>query len=1049
MPTERFVLVMILNAAGGCTRMLRAIVSITTLIGCLAMGQLASAATPAPLALSDLNRRTWGVAEGVPPFVQSIAIDREGFLWLQAATGLFRFDGVRFELIKDFGGVALPLDAPRVVSAAQDGAIWAGYSKGRVVVLRNGSAQRFTPDDGLPSDGSIEHIAFSANGIAWASTTKGAFQFHRGRWRELQSVHITGQRIDEITVDSRNRVWIMAPHGLFILADERGSVEPIRVGNSMGSRFVEGPDRNMWLTDGSNDLLCRMQEKVIGQCWKVPEPSSAVFDRDGALLASSNGRLTRIPLAKVQLSPSEDNPFALSETLMIDTNAVLLDEHQQIWVVGDSELSRFRKSLVTRAATPSGAIAAGDGSEAWVASFNRGLARIGRADEIVIGEETRASRSEDGAIFLERGSQNHRWVTDPGRFERIAITDLENRNVVLNRYAEAGRKLVRVDRDRNGVIWVGAVSPARLFRGDAAGHFVEEQLPQLAAGALIRGVAVDRGGTVWLAVRGNPEAPIYTRKDGRWEAKPAFGLEANAFVLDRADRPWIGTTDNRVAYLSGTSWTTIGEQQGMQIGSIAALAASEDVVWAGGTLGIVAIVDGAVRSLRLATTPEVRAVTGLLVDDAGNLWMNAVDGLLQVSREEIRRSLSLTDHRASVVRVDRFDGVQGFGIQGGPYPSLARNENGRLWFTTSGGLYTVEPAALKPAFAPRSFITEVVGDDRRHAATGTDVSLPPHTQRLTLRFTAPHLMSAERIQFRYRLSPFEKDWQAAGSRREAVYTNLDPGSYGFEVAASNDHGEWLGQPAKLSIHARPAFTQTRTFIVLCISAAMVIFAAAYWLRLRQVSDRLVTEANARHAERERIARELHDTLLQGMQGLILKLHAITRRAPDKEWSVQVAPILDDAEAMLEEGRDRVHQLNRKGDRSLSLAGSLSEIGLRLTKGFSCRFEIHVAGQSKSLRPDVEEELVRLASEAISNAVRHSQCGLVKVEIDFYTAGMALLVADNGSGIDPDILANGKPGHFGLRGMRQRASLLGASFTIRNAPGGGTQVVLQLPVSAYA
>jgi ligand-binding sensor domain-containing protein len=1018
------------------------------LLALIASSGTATARTTSAIPFSELVQREWSVTDGIPPFAMGLAIDRDGFLWMSAATGIYRFDGASFTLIREIRGVALPPSGARPIRAAPDGSVWIGYRDGRIAVVTSGAAKIFDPSSGLPAKASIGHITFGADGVAWASTSRGLFFLRDDRWHELHSDLIAGRHIIQTTVDSRNRVWIVASHGLFVRQAETGVVEAIQLGNSLSSQFAESPDGQIWLSRYASDSICRMRHAAIGDCFAIPRVGDFLFDRDGTLWGNTTGTLFRIQRGQERLTTPNVNAAALMDTLHLDANEIVLDKNDQLWVIGDHKLTRFRASSVTLAATPSGAIAPASGGEAWVASFTRGLSRVGKLDGALARTDGRAVRSDDGPIYLESGTQDHRWQTDGTRFESIPLANARDRTIVLDRVAEVGLRLVRVDRDRNGAVWVGAVGPARLFRG-AESRFTEIALPKLDDAALLRGIAVDTKNVAWLAVSRNKEASLFALEGGAWRAIPADGLDANALALDLMGRPWIGTPDGEIARLSATGgWVVISDED-FAVGAIAALAASRDAMWVGGSLGLAAVVDDVVRQLRLATAQEIRGVTGLVADAAGNLWVNGADGLLRIARDELRRALSEPNYRAAVVRVDRLDGVNGYAIQRGPYPSLAQSDDGRVWFTTSQGLYSIVPADLKPAPAPRSFITDANVDDQRRALVGDSLVLPPRTQRVTMRFTAPHLVAAERIQFRYRLRPFEQDWQYAGSRREAVYTNLAPGSYSFEVQASDDHGAWLGEVASLALEARPAFVQTGAFLALCVVGGLCLLVALYGLRMRQVSARLVAEGNARHAERERIARELHDTLLQGMQGLILKLHGVARRGRNGDGTEEIAPILDEAEAMLEEGRDRVHRLNGRAGPKMSFIDALSGLGERLTSARSCKFEITVSGSPMDLGTGIEDELLSLAQEAVSNAVRHSRCRTVRAEIRYDTSGLALLITDDGRGIDPVVLQKGRPGHFGLTGMRQRAALLGASLEIHNEAEGGVRVAIRLPASAYA
>jgi signal transduction histidine kinase len=582
----------------------------------------------------------------------------------------------------------------------------------------------------------------------------------------------------------------------------------------------------------------------------------------------------------------------------------------------------------------------------------------------------------------------------------------------------------------------------------AGDRFELQDLPPLNTGALIRGVGVDSRGDVWLGVGRNGSTPLYRRHGDTWQGY-TFDLTLASLLVDSTDNVWLGTSDNRIARFSNGHWQIFEAAEGAQLGATRTLVEGNGAIWAGGTFGVAAIVNDQIHRLTTVGGHSIVGVTGLVAGQDGELWINGTQGVTRISAPELRAFLADPRHEVTFLRLGFRDGVEGFATQGGPFPSLVGSADGRLWFATSGGLYWIDPAKLRPSAAPRSFITALFAEDRPHTIASS-ITLPERTRRVQVRFAAPELVSPEKIMFRYRLNGVDTRWRNAGAERSATYTNLDPGSYEFEVVASNDHGEWRGEPARLRFSIEPAFMQTRAFALSSMLAAAALLVLLYYARLRQLSRRIAAESNARHAERERIARDLHDTLLQALQGLILRLHTkVSRPSSAEQLREQIAADLDAAEQLLQEGRDRVHDLAVDPSDVPQLIGSFERCGARLAEGSQIRFAVESMGEPRALQPGTHRELSRIVHEAIGNAFKHAAAKNIRVLVDFADAGLEISVVDDGQGIPASVLARqGREGHLGMQSMAQRAALIDAQLSMGNLETGGARVLIRLPRTAY-
>jgi signal transduction histidine kinase len=326
------------------------------------------------------------------------------------------------------------------------------------------------------------------------------------------------------------------------------------------------------------------------------------------------------------------------------------------------------------------------------------------------------------------------------------------------------------------------------------------------------------------------------------------------------------------------------------------------------------------------------------------------------------------------------------------------------------------------------------------------LTLPARTQDLTIDYTALSLAIPERVRFRYRLEGSDTQWQDVGVRRQAFYNNLSAGSYRFEVLAANEDGVWNEQAASVNFKIQPAFYETVWFRLSCILAGLLILASAYQWRLQQILQRVDTLHNERIAEREHIARDLHDTLLQSVQGIILRFHATLLRMRESDpLRAEIEDTLLGANRVLQEGRDKVSGLRGTLDTNWKIEAALAQLARELAQQSAPTIRITTEGESRQLTPMACDEIYRIGAEALLNAVWHSGAEEVEVEIAFLARELRLRVRDNGRGIPADVLVSGaRSGHWGLPGMRERATRLGAKLTISSKTDVGTEIELRVP-----
>jgi signal transduction histidine kinase len=344
-------------------------------------------------------------------------------------------------------------------------------------------------------------------------------------------------------------------------------------------------------------------------------------------------------------------------------------------------------------------------------------------------------------------------------------------------------------------------------------------------------------------------------------------------------------------------------------------------------------------------------------------------------------------------------------------------------------------------------IEQIVADRKTFPSDGT-ITLPLRTRDIEIQYTAPSFSGAQKIQFRYRLDGRDKTWEDAGPRRAAYYTDLPPAQYTFHVMASNNEGAWPDTEATVSFTIPPTFVQTKWFLASCIAAGT----AALWLlmiiRIRQIQEKFRDRFEERRSERERIARDLHDTLLQGVQGLVFTVQAAAKSLPPSDVNRdRLEDALTLADKALEEGRNNLAGLRGVGPESQDIFATLTALGQLLASDQSVKFHSVFEGQPRELHPVVREEAYRIMAEALRNAFHHAKASAIELEIRYESAGLALLIRDDGVGIDKSALADPvKAEHFGIIGMRERAAKINSRLEIFTRRGAGTEAYLRVPAT---
>jgi signal transduction histidine kinase len=468
------------------------------------------------------------------------------------------------------------------------------------------------------------------------------------------------------------------------------------------------------------------------------------------------------------------------------------------------------------------------------------------------------------------------------------------------------------------------------------------------------------------------------------------------------------------------------------------------VVWVGGDKGLSRLRDGRFQTITASQGLPERPVIEIMDDDVGNLWLGLqIYGFLRINRAEAALAMDHPDHRLGYTVYNAATGIAG-APDAFLSSSAARHPDGPLWFVTGRGVTIVDPRTLqddKGVVIGNPRIEGVaVGDRWTKAVSGAIV--PPRPSRLRIDYGIVNLSSFDETRFRYRLDGFDSNWVDGTGRRQAQYTNLPPGEFTFRLQAARPAGLWEDSEVTWSFSIAPTFYQTSWFYSASVVAFGLTVAGAWRLRMRQVRKQMTAVLN----ERSRLSREIHDTLLQGLGGVALQLDVASSEVARSPSNARASLIRTrrQVEEYMREARQSIWDLRSPALESRDIVTALREAATRLTSG-KVSFALEVDGTPRTCESRVETQILRIAQEALVNAVRYANAQHVAIRLNFGAKGFRMSVADDGRGFDPAAVA-GRSGHFGLIGMQERAAEVGGRCTIESAPGRGTLVVAEFPLS---
>jgi ligand-binding sensor domain-containing protein/signal transduction histidine kinase len=949
--------------------------------------------------LREFGRQVWLSDNGLPQnTVQAITQTADGYIWIGTQEGLARFDGVKFDIFDRENTAQLKSNDIRILFADREGALWIGTSFG-LLRRQNGQFTTFTVNEGLP-DNNIGAITQDREGNLWIATSAGLTIYKTGSFRTFEDRSSMGN-IQDLLARADGSVLVSTSSGLESVRDGKVTnwPTPEELKSKNVTAFAEDQSGTLWLGTGEGLWEVRNGKANLHS---LNERLTNVrinylrVDNEGAVWMGTSGGVARWRNGQMEILTTSDG---LSSNLVL---CIFEDREHSVWIGTEAGGLNLLKQR----------------------NFTTATSQDGLPSELVKA----IYQDAQGGVWVGTNGGGLTLLKD-GKAKTYTTRDGMSSDVVLSLAGDAAANL-----------WIGTPDGLNLLK---SGSFKTFTVADGLSNDLIRSVYVDRSGTLWVGTRAglnrfhDNRFTTYTTKDGL----------ANDFVgalfEDSKGNLWIGTLGG-LSKFADEKFTTFTTNDGLSSNTVTCI--YEDAqgdLWIG-TNG------GGLNRLRGSKFVSFTSRDGLpdnviyrvLEDRQQRLWLSSNRGIFRLDKRELESLADKRDHQLNPVVYGPADGMLTRECSGGGHPAAWQAADGKLWFATIKGVAVVDPEHLATNLVPPPVLIEQVQVDDQAVPLEQKIKVNPGSSRFAFHYTALSFVAPENVHFKYKLEGFDRDWVDGGNRRVAYYTNLRPGDYRFRVRAANNDGVWNEQGAMFELYLQPHFYQTFWFYGFCAALLLLLGWQLYRLRL----NRMATQFSAVLAERNRIAREIHDNLAQDILGISVQLELVARLLPAAAEKAKAH--LDRARVLVRnsmiEARRYVWDLRSEDLEKQDLPTALNDAARRLTSDGDAQAVVQVTGTFRPLSPSVESNLVRIAQEAINNSVKHARAQRIAILLNFDSDAVQMSVRDDGRGFDPQ--AEKADGHFGLIGMRERAEQMGGEFEIHSANGSGTEVLVTVPIS---
>jgi ligand-binding sensor domain-containing protein/signal transduction histidine kinase len=961
--------------------------------------------------MTQYSHSSWTRQEDrLPGAITALAQTRDGAMWIGTELGLLRFDGVRFTPWQAPVGHSLPSDTITTLLAANDGTLWIGtrdglshWANGELINYETSPASPSSPTGPRPAPRTIMESQDHTIWVGFIGYGSGGLCRVDGKKLNCDNASaVASPGVGSIFQDRSGNLWVGRPGSLSYSNHGTVHAYPLRPVDMVTS-IAEDRRGQVWLTTSSAGGLLRCEDgKLVPKTLLPPGqlflPLALLSDRDGGLWIGTLGQ------GLFHLHEGRSDQFTHSDGLSSDVVRALLEDHEgNVWAATTNGLDRFREFPVT--------------------TLNK---REGLAQDMVTSLFAAAS----GGIWIgTTGGVNRADGNSISPFDRRQGAPSGSINGLFEELA--------------GGLWV-ASSSGLAFGEPTRFQPMDRSLPQRFRSFI---AAAQNGQDIWFS---EPEQGLLRFHGHKIaEAQPwsqfhnqrAWAIEAG----HEEGEVWLGFSPGGLAHWKNgniTRW--YGPNDGLPQGTVVDLHLDrKGTLWIATQNGLSRLSGGHISTLTKANGLPCEHIQAMLEDDGGSLWLNTPCGAVRLTADDLAAWSVDPARRVRPALYDVSDGMQSNSGALGYSRHAAKSTDGRLWFAVGDGVAVIDPKHLPKNELPPPVTIEKITADQKDYAVNSQPHLPPKTKDLEIDYTAFSFVAPDKVVFRYRLEGMESDWHTS-NHRQATYTNLAPGNYRFQVIASNNDGVWNNAGASLNFSVLPAFYQTVWFEPLCAALAILVLWCLYRLRLRQLRAQLKLRFDARLAERTRIANQLHEDLLQSIPGFSLQLDGLFKIVSDTERAKEmIRDLREQSDQWLHETRETVWDIRSPSLDDRSFLEALRDTAERIAKGKRVQVEIMVTGDHRPLPPNVAGRLLRITREATRNAIRHSNAGVIKLQVAFMEHNMLqVMIVDNGCGFDLEE-GSRKMKHWGLAAMQDLGREIGAELKINTAPGEGTAIVIRV------
>jgi ligand-binding sensor domain-containing protein/signal transduction histidine kinase len=952
-----------------------------------------------PTLSSSATNRIWRAQDGLPDqTVQAFAQTADGYLWIATKGGLLRFDGAQFVVFDHANTPGLRESSINCLLADKDGGLWIGTEGGGLYEYDAGKFRAIPTADGL-SDSFIRVIFRDSRGTMWAGGDQGLYRVSGTHMDRVDgSGNVPAVFVRAITEDGQGNLWVGGT--LLLRLSPSGSVQQIPFPgtpnhNLITSMVNRGDELWFGTLSGLRVLDREGRIRMIGnRDWTI---GALRLTSDGALWIGTLGNgVLRYALGEFRRAAAP--AFLPSNTVL----AIFEDREHDIWFGTQAGMKRLSDSPVTIFPLP-GAVDA---------QF-----------ETIYGDS-------DGSVWC---AATHLFLIRGNRAERATILGLPT-----------GVRVRTLMRERSGVLWVGTDGEG-VFR-IAGSHVVRYAVRNGMSNNFARVLLEAHDGSVWIGTDGGIS---HISESGVRSYNTPQGLayfSVTALLEDADGDLWVGTSRGLSHFREGR-FISDPAVQALSREKIWSLDRDKDgAIWIGTSSGLYRFVDHSMVRYSTADGLPSNTIYQILEDRSGYLWLSSPGG---VARVELRALVAERNGPKAPLSIALYSIAQDFGsavLYSGMQPAGFLDAHENAWFPSNQGAVRIrsQPAGYDQSKRFPVVFDSVLVNGRARPLAET-IKLAPGTARVEVGFAAIRLRSQEDLRYRYFLKGFDHRWNDGSASRLASYTNLPPGTYRLQVQAFEAGAPLAIAQTSLEIIQRPYFYETVWFALICALLLALVIAAVHRLRIRQVAMRF----HAVMDERNRLAREMHDTLIQDCVGVSTVLEAISKLGFDDK--VLCHELIDHARQQvgvtIDEARSAVWDLRHNSAqlKSVSIQGAIEEMARQLENRSGLQVRYAQSGEAYELPGVAAHEVVMIVREALANTAQHSQASQVHVRLQFGSDGLNVQVEDDGIGFEEENCRGEAPSlHYGLRGMKERAEKAGGVLSLKSKPGAGAAVNVWLP-----